>query len=284
MLGLFRRKEKKKEVLATALSSAEIPAFPQVAFDVLKMLRDPDSSMKEIAKRVELDPGLSVKMLKTVNSAAYGLRRPARTVEHAVTMLGRAGIEPLVLALAVGKAVPKMEAQGFEAGRFWRGAARRSAIARTLAKTLCPGDAGFVFTAALLQDMAVPLLTHHGLSKYGQLLEHWHHDGGALDVLEESSFGWDHADIGVVVGAKWELPDDLMGSIGAHHGALDDVPDAANAVNLVAHLHEEDDPAGVEVLVERVHAHYGVPKDRIAEAVKTGLEQADEVAKVFAAA
>jgi len=266
-----------RTALTEVLGEAGIPTFPALTISTLKALRDPDSSMKKVGELVSTDPGNSVRVLKLVNSAAYGLRRPVNNVNHACTMLGRTTLEGIVLAVAVGDAMPRGDTQGYRPERFWRAAARRATTARALAEVLDPASASASFTAGLLQDLAVPLLAHHKPG-YDPMLEQWVHDGGSLEDLERESFGWDHATVAGWLCEDWCFPGTLGSCIAGHH-EQEGVP---APVSLVSLLGEAEDQ-GVEEMIERAHQFYNAPADRVVDAVKRGIVQGQHVARLFAA-
>ena len=69
-----------------------------------------------------------------------------------------------------------------EASRFWRAAARRATLARVFAQHMHAATQAEAFTAALLLDMAVPLLAGVDSGGYAVLLDRWHADGAADPV------------------------------------------------------------------------------------------------------
>ena len=64
-----------RDNLMTVLGDAEIPALPVAAMRVLKAARDPNADNKTLGRLVSMDAGLSLRVLRMVNSAAFGLRR-----------------------------------------------------------------------------------------------------------------------------------------------------------------------------------------------------------------
>ena len=68
---------------------------------MLAMLRDPESSMTDIAEQLQVDPGMHVKVLKTVNAAAFGLITRVTNLQHAAKLLGRSRLEAIILSHAV---------------------------------------------------------------------------------------------------------------------------------------------------------------------------------------
>jgi HD-like signal output (HDOD) protein len=96
-------------------------------------------------------------------------------------------------------------------------AARRAAVARSLAQALCPAEASAQFTAALLADMAIPLLALRMGGEYTELLGRAEAGAGELGTLELEAFGWHHAEVGAWMCEQWELPDGMTRCIRAHH-------------------------------------------------------------------
>jgi len=78
-MGLFGAKRARKQ-LKSVLGDCEIPSFPEATMKLLRLIRDEDSSLSEIAEALQWDPGLVLRLLKTVNSAAYSPARPIRDV------------------------------------------------------------------------------------------------------------------------------------------------------------------------------------------------------------
>lgn len=259
------------EALAETLDEASVPGFPVVHNEVLRLLRNPLASLDEIGVACAKDPALSVRILKSVN-CANGSKRPVKNLAHAVSLLGRGELESLVLALAVQAMSPKGPVFGYDHQAFWRASARRAAVARNLARLLSPRDAMASFTAGLLQDMAVPILASQKGKPYGELLEHWRHEGGSLDDMERKEFGWDHARVGGLLSIKWSFPEVLQDAIGGHHEHAELAP-----VRLVA-LMDEGESSNVDAVVACATEDYGAEADQVTEAIALGVEDGDAFA------
>ncbi len=280
-LNLWPRKKDNRAQLSEILGDAPLPTFPGLVLEVLSDLRDPDIPVRRIADRLKSDPSLTLRILKLANSGAYGTRRSIDDVAHAVVFLGRRPVESLVLSVAVRDVLPRAPAPGFDSSRFWRTAARRASAAQALAEALHPRTANISFTAALLQDMAVPLLAHRGRDDYGQVLEHWHHTGDDLASLETSEFGWNHADIAGWLCGEWEIPDTLRQAIAAHHdgnASAEQVPPAVHLVSLIQERSEDLTP-----LVETARDAYMLAPDRTVDVIQEAFERADALATILAA-
>jgi len=188
------------KAVENVLDGFELPTFPHVIADALGRLGDPDVAMSEVAAVLELDPGMSVKLLKLTNSAGFGMRNPVDSLHKAVTMLGRNQVESILIGSAARASVPTPRSPIFNTARFWRTAASRAIVATSISAIVEPTRRSETFTAALLQDMAMPVLVDH-IDGYDLLLKQWH--GGEiadLAIAEQDQFGWDHASVS---GRRW---------------------------------------------------------------------------------
>ena len=280
MLGLLKKNDAGGEV-AEELSNFDLPPFPQVLWHVLELLRDPESSLISIGETIALDPGLTVKLLSTVNSAAFGLRQKVSSPNHAVSLLGRHQVECLVLGLATQRLLPDQSTQGFKPDEYWKGAAMRATLARSLAEGVCPNEAGFNFTAGLLQNMAIPILAHHGPEEYGETLQAAQSGNEDLENLEHEQYGWTHAEVGAAMGKRWSFPEELTANITDHHSS----PTAGDSISgpsrLVAQISDLGSKEEFERLLSQMHEIYGVSSDVVNTAFDQALEEANELARIL---
>ncbi len=282
VLGFLRRRRVDPEAeLRKVLGEYQLPAFRGTVLRILEEIRSAESSARSIAEAVALDPGISTRLLKLVNSPAYASARPIDTVGQAVAMLGNSGVESLVLSIGIGAALPGAPAPGFEASRFWAAAARRAATGQALAQLIEPSTRALSFSASLLEDMAVPLLAHSVGSRYSEVLDAWHQGEGELYALESSEFNWTHASVASWLCSTWHLPELLSEAIAAHHPCEDQSElRCPIAVRLSACLGEEDDQ-GVDELVSLARDECGLAEDRVLEVLEGAAEQAEELSLLF---
>ncbi len=281
MLGWFKRKKTDpKQQIVEALGDQDLPSFPATVLKALSLLRSPTASLRDVGACVSNDPGVGVRILKLTNSAAFGSRHPVRSVEHAVGMLGRVQIESILLSVGVSRAIsPATSASGFDGRGFWQSAARRASVARALARRLHPATGAESFTAALLSDMAVPLIANAKGTSYGSMLRQASEDGGALHSLERSEFGWDHGSVGGALCLDWRFPETLSDAIGAHHEALNDetIPPAVRLASLLGDAEGDGD----DELVEEAASRFGLPTDHAVEALAQAAQSAASIASSF---
>ena len=184
-----------KAALQQTLGEYRLPSFPNVVMDVLEKMRDPDASAGDVADLLSGDPGLSVKVLNIVNSAAFARASTVENLKQAVALIGFSQLEQLVLSAAVSDALPSPAAGPFDAATFWQASARRGILARNVARKACPAKESECFTAGLLQDMAVPFLVQQHAGTYAAILTQWAEGDADLPELERSAHEWDHAEV-----------------------------------------------------------------------------------------
>ncbi len=279
----FLKKQARERALHKALRGSEAPTFPSLTLKILQKIRDLDCPVSEIAESLQWDPGLVVRVLRTVNAAAYGPANPIQNVGHAVSYMGRGQLEQIVLAIAVRDALPKDVAPGFDSTRFWFSASRRAALARLFADKLHPAKQAESFTGGLLQDMAIPVLATSRPDDYGQVLQRWHEDPTTrLENLEQEAFGWTHADVGGLLGKTWELPDRLVGAIHGHHRSNLTDAQILPSLRLVSVLRETGEEHGIDAVVEVAKSDYGIEQDWTHRAVADAEKQAAELTQLMA--
>jgi HD-like signal output (HDOD) protein len=281
----FLKKAKKdpKEELKKTLGSYELPSFPGVILEGLEKIRDPASSSNAIALTLSSDPGLTVKILAMVNSAAYGMQRKIKSLDQAIAILGVSTIESLVLGIAVTGVLPKRDTEGFNNDRFWKTSARRAVTARALSMKIHPAQASESFTAALLQDMAIPILSEKMGKTYSDLLLQWHNGAEDLTNLEQSVYAWDHAEVATWICSEWSLPENLALSINGHHGSRKDDEElyCLPTVLMVSNLKELDEQKGIDQLVSVAEEVHSIPSDDTIALVEKAFEDAEQLIRLF---
>lgn len=207
------------------LHAAQLPALPQSAIRLLELSQDPKNGPVEFAISIETDPGLAGQVLKFVNSAYFGFSREISSVKLAITMVGIRTIKNFALWSAVFSLMPNPKCGPFDLKTLWQDSLRRALFARSFGKLLGMREAEEPFAAALLQDMAVPLLAKQLPEEYAQLLELREQGKVRLSQLEQERFGWTHYDAASRMGLQWNLPEEFI-TLVQHHTTLDDMLNA----------------------------------------------------------
>ncbi|MBN2294745.1 MAG: HDOD domain-containing protein [Pirellulales bacterium] len=191
------------------LKVGQLPAMPQTAVAILNISRDPTNGPAEYAQIIESDPGLTVQVLKFVNSSYFGFRNEISNVKQAISLVGTRTIKNFSLYTAVFSMIPNPQCGPFDLKKLWQDSLRRALFARRMGKVLGMKEAEEPFAAALLQDMAVPLLAKEAPDAYVKLFGARANSDAKvrLSRLEEHVFGWTHAEAAGIVARQWDLPE-----------------------------------------------------------------------------
>ncbi len=268
------------------LKGYRLPSFPAVITEALEKIRDPNASASDIARIIEVDPGLSVKVLRMANSPAFSPIRRIENLNQAVALIGLSQMETLILSVVVANATPKRSSKGFDPARFWRAAARRGVLARAFAPLVSTAlesssQESETFTAGFLQDMAIPFLSQAMPEEYGAILERWHAGEGPLNQLEHQFFEWDHAEVATWVSHEWRLPESIASAIGGHHEPENKLYICPQSVALVSLIREDADQSLLEDLLDTAASRYGISKEEATSLVEAGFEKADDLARLM---
>ena len=269
----FFKKEDPHARLHEILGDYELPKFRKTVFETLRRLREPTATSADIAEVMSMDPDLTSRVMRTVNSTAYAPRTPIKDLDHAVTMLGKAELERIVMMLGAKMAVPKNVPKYLDMDSFWQRAGLRAVIARGLAELVAPAKAGLCFSAGFLEDFSVPIIAASKGNEYADVYEESTDGTKPLHELEQEQFGWDHAELGALVCNEWDLPEEIAAAISTQNEPESELrPDP---VFFVSDLSGEIDETWRDHFKEGVLTHHDVSE----EALDKMLDEADGKAR-----
>src|SRR4051812_38273469 len=84
------------------VSGREIPTSMSSSLHDIAVLSRADATFEEIEQVVARDPGLALRLLRLLNSAAFSLRKRVTSVHEAVTMLGSRTVRQWAMLLVLG--------------------------------------------------------------------------------------------------------------------------------------------------------------------------------------
>ena len=220
--------------LQTLFGARELPVFPRHHQQILRELRSEASTPVRLVEAISMEPTVCVQVLRMANLAAYGFQRPVDNIHHAVLRLGRTRLEGMVIGLGTAQVLSRHRTGPLDHTRFWSLAVRRAALARRLAEQVCLRSSPTIFTAALLSDIAIPMLSSIRPRVYAELLHTTAYEAVRLESLELEVFGWTHETVGGWLAQIWQLPATLGDLIASHHSTLTGKSRSADVVRAAA--------------------------------------------------
>jgi HD-like signal output (HDOD) protein len=216
--GLEDRKRNAANVLSKLNDVEALPVLPGIAMKLFSILSDPDSMITALAKVIETDPSLTLKLLKIVNSAFYGFSRKIGTVKDAVVILGTDEIKNLAFGLSAAKTFQNVHFQGIaNPNALWHHSIGTAIIAEHLGRRVPECKDTSVFTAGLIHDTGKIFLMEHFPKLYNEVYSTALKHKIPVVEVEEEKFELNHAVIGKFVATRWNLPENLSRAIAFHH-------------------------------------------------------------------
>jgi HD-like signal output (HDOD) protein len=231
--SVLARPSAAEDPVDTLIKSIRIPPRPSLLADLQRELASPDPSPETIGRIVASDVGMSGALLKLANSAVYGGRRKAKSIEQAILFLGINQVASLMTGLLARQAIP---ANSAALANFWDVSTRRAQAMVFLSRRLRIGEPDVAHTFGLFCDTGLPLLMDR-FADYGATFA-----AAALEAerpftaLEEERHATSHAAIGCLLARNWGLSGDVAWAILHHHdyAVLEDANTAGALRSLVA--------------------------------------------------
>lgn len=209
---------KLEDILAT---EALIPSLPAAVSQILMALQHPEPDMRQVNEMLSGEVGLTVRILRLVNSARYASQsEPVGSVEIASALLGMKTIRELVQAAAVSAAFRQMP--NVDLTEFWRHSLDVAKIARSLADELAL-DKGAAFTAGLLHAIG-DLVLKKAMPERASLQPPFATDDDR-HAAQLADLGYSYAEVGAALTARWQFPPLIVEAI-RHHCDPQDGGDA----------------------------------------------------------
>jgi len=250
------------KLLASIVGSVrDLPVLPRTYLALREKLMDPESCARDVVKIVEQDVGISAKILQLVNSALFGVPRQIASVSTAVSYLGIATMQNLVLSAEVFRIFEGAAAiPGFSMEKVQMHSQLTARIA-----TRIPAAANIhnaVSIAGMLHDVGKLLMAMKSPKHFARAISGAREERRPLFEVEEELMGVSHAEVGAYLLAIWGLPTLVVEAVAHHHRPQRVPQDQLDCVGIVyianclAHRREAASSAEGEPPFQELDAEY----------------------------
>ncbi len=261
-----------REVVGTVES---LPTLPKTYREVMAVTNREDASALLVAKALEKDPALSLKVLQVVNSVTFGLRQRISSVQQAVSYLGMELIKGIVLTAEIFQSAERAKPQGFSLERFQDYSIRVGRLAAEFGKGRGIGEEAF--TAGLLHDVGKLVLSMKRATQFTEALLRIAETGEDTEVVEREMLGITHSHAGAYLLWTWGIPYPIVECVALHHathlvrGGANELVAVVHAAEALYGIHACRDPESKldMELIERAGMAKEIPqwRARVAESV-----------------
>jgi len=199
----------KQDLIGRIIASPQLPSLPVIAMQVLELTRREDVSVPEIATLIMTDSALASRILKTVNSPFYGLRKQISTVSAALVILGLQAANTLALGFSLITNLKKNSDgsdPAFDYTAFWKRSIYAAVGSRVIARKLNVLQQEEAFLAGLLANMGTLVLHRVLPEQFDPLFARAKGDDAVLNRLCRETLEIDPPETSALLAEKWQLP------------------------------------------------------------------------------
>ncbi len=208
--------------------------MPAMYRELVESINAPDVSFKQLSDIVRYDPGMTMNILKVVNSAAFSGAARIDSLQQAFVRLGMQRLFKIIMAQGVSvELAGRLKGYDVEPKMLLKHSIGVALAAEGLAQKLSyPHD--LLFTAGLLHDMGKVVLDPFVQEMRPELDARLAGSDTEYDQIERDVIGVDHAQAGAWLMEQWSFPEELVSCVADHHhpGAAGTYKDAALMVHL----------------------------------------------------
>lgn len=183
-------------------------ALSDAVAQLSSLLSDPNATTAQIAEVISIDPSLSARVLRLVNSAYFSLNIPVDTISRSVSILGTGQLYSLVLASSAGQLLNNFAGERVDMEAFWKHSVRTALAAGSLAARGGARQRERVFLSGLLHDVGQIILACQ-LPELSARIQVAIAGGERRDNAERALLGYSHAELGAALLERWNLPASL---------------------------------------------------------------------------
>ena len=198
----------------------DIPSLPVSVGKVLEICNRPAANPSDLNQVIALDPVLTGRLLKLINSAYYGLSNHITSLVKAITMLGINTVKNLTLSTAILGNLPKNKGiNGLDMEGFWRHCLCVGVTSKLLAarQGIDPKYHQEYFTSGLLHDIGKIPLNAVLTNEYMKAVESADLNNKPLIICENENLGINHCITGEKIALMWKLDSPITDVITWHH-------------------------------------------------------------------
>jgi len=214
---------KPDEILKKLDSIKDIPTLPTIVFELNELLQDPNTPITDISDIIEKDQAMSLRVLKLVNSAFYGIHKEVNDIGNAIVLLGFNTVRNAIVSLGVIKSFSGGKAlEGFDISDFWKHSLAVAVVSKSLAGKTKIASSDSCFVGGLLHDIGKVILAQYFRDLFEKVWNAAKRENISFYEAEKKEISIDHGRIGAHLATNWELPESFIDVIRWHHDVRND--------------------------------------------------------------
>jgi putative nucleotidyltransferase with HDIG domain len=208
---LLKRLLSSDRLAALVGSVGTLPSCPKAFQEISACLRQPNASATDAARIIGRDAAMTANLMKLVNSAFFGSRRPILSVERALAYLGLDTVAALALGHSLFQNGGSSPPGGANLESLWQHSLQTAMAARAIAlvEKLPTARVEEAFLAGMLHDIGRVVYATLSASRPGQPAS------SNEDTVEQVNRH--HAEVGAYLLGLWGFPSHIVAAVALHH-------------------------------------------------------------------
>ena len=290
MNHVYNQQKRRIKIIQAAI--ARMPSLSTTVVKVLETCNEPQASANDLQRVISLDPVLTGRVLKLINSAYFALGKSITSLTRAIIMLGVNTVKNLALSFAILKNMKGSGSfQAFTMNDFWLHCLGVGVVAKSLAavKGLSPGQQEEYFVAGLLHDLGKLPLNKQFAKEYYQVCQSAVSQSEPFYLSEDRVLGIDHCKVGAMIARKWQLGESMIETLSCHHIPKESTASSRDMVSTISLANQividlkigtAGDCITDSAMIEDLMGLAGVDTDQLIELQETVAEEIER-AQIF---
>lgn len=212
-----------------------LESLPAVVIEALDQLSQPDVNLRQVSEVIGQDSVITARMMSIANSVYYRRGAAVHRLSDALVRLGISMVKEVLLTASVMGIMDRpLGGYQLDRGQIFRHSLATAIGARLLAQRVNYPYREEAYIAGLLHDIGKLIFDRYLQGQYGEVIEYATFNEVAFVEAEAHVLGYDHAQIGGLVIAAWDLPARFVEAVATHHtpSSAKDFPELAYIVHL----------------------------------------------------
>lgn len=196
--------------LPSQLGSSNVPVLPAGTDELLRLLREPDLHLEELAEALTRFPSIVARLMALANSPWSSPLSPVTSLPQATSRLGIGVVRSVSMALTVAAPFQPHRCPEFDAERFWCCSLLTAEAASLIAQVATDGNGAVMAearTAGLLRNLGLLWMADRLPETTGAALLAAESTAGlGVDTALYDACGIGHRAAAEYLGKSWNLP------------------------------------------------------------------------------
>ena len=263
-------------------SFGDLATLAPAAMEVVRLADDEDATVADLVQVISMDPGLTARLLRLANSAAYSPVNEITSLDRATAMLGVRTVKLVSLGFTL---VDNLQDGPVDTSTIWRRALSTSVLARELTDRVNKRFRDDAFVAGLLGQIGKLALLRYPVYA-NVVLER----GPWLTAHEERALlGFSSDEVSARVLETWRMPPVVADAVRYRHDPYDAglaqqqaaLLGLADATSVFLVIDDERRSQALDALIVFAATHLGYTLSEVEDVIETVTPELDEIASMF---